>query len=67
MQAHQGADTTDKKVAAAIEAYGKLKTILNKLQELREQAVAQGKNTGRIDKVVEQVTGMRQEFAELAL
>ena len=67
MQAHGSADTTDKKVAAAIEAYGKLKTILNKLQELREQAVAQGKNTGRIDKVVEQVTGMRQEFAELAL
>lgn len=67
MQAHSSADTTDKKVAAAIEAYGKLKTILNKLQELREQAVAQGKNTGRIDKVVEQVTGMRQEFAELAL
>lgn len=67
MQTHRSADTTDKKVAAAIEAYGKLKTILNKLQELREQAVAQGKNTGRIDKVVEQVTGMRQEFAELAL
>lgn len=67
MQAHGSADTTDKKVAAAIEAYGKLKTILNKLQELREQAVAQGKNTGRIDKAVEQVTGMRQEFAELAL
>jgi MoxR-like ATPase len=67
MQAHSSADTTDKKVAAAIEAYGKLKTILNKLQELRDQAVAQAKNTGRIDKVVEQVTGMRQEFAELAL
>ncbi|MEP7342651.1 MAG: AAA family ATPase [Acidobacteriota bacterium] len=67
MQAHGSADTTDKKVAAAIEAYGKLKTILNKLQELREQAVAQGRSAGRIDKVVEQVTRMRQEFAELAL
>jgi MoxR-like ATPase len=67
MQVHGSADTTDKKVAAAIEAYGKLKTILNKLQELREQAVAQGRGAGRIGKVIEQVTKMRQEFAELAL
>lgn len=67
MQAHNDASTTDKKVAAAIEAYGKLKTILNKLQELREQAVAQGKSVSRIDKVVEHVTQMRQAFAELAL
>jgi len=67
MQAHNDAGTTDKKVAAAIEAYGKLKTILNKLQELREQATAQGKSVSRIDKVVEHVTQMRQEFAELAL
>ena len=67
MQAHNDAGTTDKKVAAAIEAYGKLKTILNKLKELREQAVAQGKSVSRIDKVVEHVTQMRQAFAELAL
>jgi hypothetical protein len=67
MQAHNDASTTDKKVAAAIEAYGKLKTILNKLQELREQAATQGKSVSRIDKVVEHVTQMRQAFAELAL
>lgn len=67
MQAHNDAGTTDKKVAAAIEAYGKLKTILNKLQEVREQAGAQGKSVSRIDKVVEHVTQMRQAFAELAL
>lgn len=67
MGAHGSADTNDKKIAAAIEAYGKLKTILNKLQELREQAVAQGKATARIEKVVAHVTRMRQEFAELAL
>lgn len=67
IQAHQSADTPDKKVAAAIEANGKLKTIVNKLQELRGQAISQGKNTARIDKVIEQVTAMREEFINLAL
>jgi MoxR-like ATPase len=67
MQVHKIADTNDKKIAAAIEANAKLKTIINKLQELRGQAVSQGKNTGRIDKVIEQVAKMREEFINLAL
>jgi hypothetical protein len=45
----------------------RLKTIINKLQELRGQAVSQGKNTARIDKVIEQVAKMREEFINLAL
>lgn len=67
MQAHQSAADNDKKIAAAIEANGKLKGITNKLQELREQAVAQGKPLDRVDKVIAQVAQMRQEFVELAL
>ena len=54
-------------IAAAIEANGKLKGITNKLQELREQATAQGKPLDRVDKVIAQVAQMRQEFVELAL
>jgi hypothetical protein len=38
-----------------------------KLQELREQAVEQGRNTSRIDKVIENVTKMKQEIAVLVL
>ena len=67
MQSHQSAADNDKKIAAAIEANGKLKGITNKLQELREQATAQGKPLDRVDKVIAQVAQMRQEFVELAL
>jgi MoxR-like ATPase len=67
MQSHQSADDNDKKIAAAIEANGKLKAISNKLQELREQASAQGKPLDRVEKVIAQVAQMRQEFVELAL
>jgi hypothetical protein len=38
-----------------------------KLQELREQAVEQGGNTNRIDKVIEAVAKMKQEIASLVL
>ena len=67
MQAHKDADTNDKKIAAAIEANAKLKTIINKLQELRGQALSQGRNTNRIEKAAEQVAKMREEFINLAL
>jgi MoxR-like ATPase len=67
MQSHQSADDNDKKIAAAIEANGKLKAISNKLQELREQATAHGKPLDRVEKVIAQVAQMRQEFVELAL
>lgn len=67
MQSHQSADDNDKKIAAAIEANGKLKTISQKLQELREQASAHGKPLDRVEKVIAQVAQMRQEFVELAL
>jgi MoxR-like ATPase len=67
MQAYNTADTDDKKIGATIEANGKLKTIINKLKELRARAVSQGKNTDRIDKVSGQVAKMREEFVGLAL
>jgi MoxR-like ATPase len=38
-----------------------------RLQELREQAVEQGRNTNRIDKVVEAVAKMKQEIASIVL
>jgi len=52
---------------AAIEANTKLKQIGMKLQELREQAAEQGRNTNRIDKVIEAVVKMKQEIASLVL
>jgi hypothetical protein len=52
---------------AAIEANTKLKQIGVRLQELREQAAEQGRNTNRIDKVIEAVVEMKQEIAALVL
>jgi hypothetical protein len=37
------------------------------LQELREQAVEQGRNTNRIDKVIGAIVKMKQEIASLVL
>jgi MoxR-like ATPase len=67
MQGYQSGQSADAKTAAAVEAAIKLKSVAKKLDELRGQAAGQGRNTARIDKVVEQVTRMRQEFTELAL
>jgi MoxR-like ATPase len=67
MESHKSAADTDKKIAAAIEANSKLKSIGNKLQELHEQASAQGKPLDRVEKIISQVATMRQEFVELAL
>ncbi len=51
----------------AIEANTKLKQIGVKLQELRDQAAEQGRNTNRIDKVIEAVAKLMQEIASLVL
>ncbi len=67
MDSHQSAADNDTKIAAAIEANGKLKGISNKLLELREQAAAQGKPLDRVEKVMTHVTNLRQQFVELAL
>lgn len=67
MASHQSAADNDKKIAAAIEANSKLKSIGNKLQELRAQASAQGKPIDRVEKIISHVGQMRQEFVELAL
>ena len=67
MESHKSAADNDKKIAAAIEANSKLKSIGNKLQELREQASAQGKPIDRVEKIISHVGQMRQEFVELAL
>jgi hypothetical protein len=50
-----------------IKANTRLKQIGGRLQELREQAVEQGRNTNRIDKVIEAVVKMKQEIASLVL
>ena len=52
MDAQQAAQSEEQKMQAAIEANTKLKQIGAKLQELREQAAEQGRNTNRIDKVI---------------
>ena len=67
MDAQQAAQSEEQKMQAAIEANTKLKQIGAKLQELREQAVEQGRNTNRIDKVIEAVVKMKQEIASLVL
>jgi len=67
MDAQQAAQSEEQKMQSAIEANTKLKQIGVKLQELREQAVEQGRNTNRIDKVIEAVVKMKQEIASLVL
>jgi MoxR-like ATPase len=65
MDAQQTAQSEEQKMQAAIEANTKLKQIGMRLQELREQAVEQGRNTNRIDKVIEAVAKVKQEIASL--
>jgi MoxR-like ATPase len=67
MDAQRTAQGEEQKMQAAIEANTKLKQIGVRLQELREQAVEQGRNTNRIDKVIEAVVKMKREIAALVL
>jgi MoxR-like ATPase len=67
MDAQQAAQSEEQKMQSAIEANTKLKQIGVKLQELREQAVEQGRNTNRVDKVIEAVAKMKQEITSLVL
>jgi MoxR-like ATPase len=67
MDAQQAPQSEEQKMQSAIEANTKLKQIGARLQELREQAVEQGHNTNRIDKVIEAVAKMKQEIASLVL
>jgi MoxR-like ATPase len=67
MDAQQAAQSEEQKMQSAIEANTKLKQIGARLQELREQAAVQGRNTNRIDKVVEAVAKMKHEIASLVL
>ncbi|MCG3143130.1 MAG: ATPase RavA [Gammaproteobacteria bacterium] len=67
MDAQRTAQGDEQKMQAAIEANTKLKQIGVRLQELREQAVEQGRNANRIDKVIEAVVKMKQEIAALVL
>ena len=67
MDAQIAAQSEEQKMQAAIEANTKLKQIGLKLHELREQAAEQGRNTNRIDKVIDAVAKMKQEIASLVL
>jgi len=67
MEAHRAAPGEEEKMKAAIEANTKLKQIAASIQQLRNQAVEQGRNTNRIDKVIQDVTRMKQEIASLVL
>jgi MoxR-like ATPase len=67
MGAQQAAQSEEQKMQSAIEANTKLKQIGARLQELRDQATEQGRNTNRIDKVIETVAKMKQEIASLVL
>ncbi len=65
--AHQAAETDEQKTQTVLDANQKLKKISASLQELREQAVQQGKKTSRIDKVIEAVAAMRHEITSKIL
>jgi MoxR-like ATPase len=67
MDAQRTAQGDEQKMQAAIEANTQLKQIGTRLQELREQAIEQGRNTNCIDKVIEAVVKMKQEIAALVL
>jgi MoxR-like ATPase len=67
MDAQNAAQSEEQKMQAAIEANTKLKQIGVKLQELRGQAVEQGRDTTRIHKVIESIWKMKQEIASLVL
>jgi MoxR-like ATPase len=67
MDAQKNGLGDEQKMQAAIEANTKLKQISSKLQELRNQAVEQGRNTNRIDKVIESLRKMKHEIAALVL
>jgi MoxR-like ATPase len=67
MDAQKNAPGDEQKMQAAIEANTKLKQISSRLQELRNQAVEQGRNTKRIDKVIDNLRKMKQEIAALVL
>lgn len=62
----QNADS-DAQSNAAFDAVKKLKAITTRLQGLRETALAEGRNPARIEHVLRQVEGYRDEMAEQAL
>jgi MoxR-like ATPase len=67
MDAQNAAQSEEQKMQSAIEANTKLKQVGVKLQELRGQAVEQGRSVNRIDKVIEAVAKMKQEIASIVL
>ena len=67
MLAQRDGRNENDQMSAAIEANTKLKQLTTKLQELRAQAVAQGKPTTRIEKVAADIAQMKQEIAGLVL
>jgi MoxR-like ATPase len=67
IDAQKNNETDEKKMQTAIEASSKLRQTSSKLQELREQAIEQGRNTNKIDREIENVAKMKQEIASLVL
>ena len=55
------------KMGAAIEAVGKLKRIAGELKRLREQAGAQGRATGRVEREQGRVAAVREGLAALVM
>ena len=62
----QNADS-DAQSNAAFDAVKKLKATITRLQSLRETALGEGRNPARIEHVLRQVEGYRDEMAEQAL
>lgn len=67
LEAQKNGETDAQKMQAAIEAGSKLRQTSLKLQELRDQAVEQGRNTNKIDKVMEELAKKKLELASLVL
>jgi MoxR-like ATPase len=67
LSTQNGSLDDEAKMKAAVEANTKLKAIRAQLARLVEQAQAQGRSTGRIEKVQAQVRTMHEEVAGLIL
>lgn len=63
----QGQGTPTEQMTAAVEGNTKLKQSALTLKRMIEQAQSQGRSTSRIERVIQQVDGMRQEVAMLIL
>lgn len=67
MAAQRGGQDDQAKMLAAVDGATKLKTNAGQIRRLLEQAQAQGRSTGRIEKIAAQIKEMQTQVAQLVL